>query len=157
MAEDHAFRVTTSSALGKTILVVAGNIDEHADLSQLGNPSGLVEVDMGRVRRINSYGVRSWIEVMRRVPSDVEVVYTHCPPFLVDQMNMVDGLIGDARVASFFVPLACEDCGAERSELVEVTSCSKEWLPQMSCPGCGSPMVLDDIEDKYRFLLEHVG
>ncbi len=140
---------------GRTVLEVAGSIDEHADLSLLGNPTGVVEVDMRGVQRINSYGVRSWIDTIRRVPPDVTLIFTHCPPLVVDQMNMVEGLLGHGRLASFYAPMVCPACEHEELEFVEVSTCvaAGRKLPEARCSECGSIMQLDDLEDKFTYLL----
>jgi len=155
VADPQTFRVNKRDLPGKTVLAVSGTIDEHADLTQLGNPTGLVEVDMRDVKRINSYGVRAWIDVIQRVPDSVTLLFTHCPPLVIDQMNMVDGLLGHGRLASFYAPMVCEACEAERQEFVDVTACAAAGgkLPEVSCSECGQRMVLDDLEDRFTFLL----
>lgn len=137
------------------MLEVAGTIDEHADLTLLGNPTGVVEVNLRGVRRINSFGVRAWIDTIRRVPADVTLIFTHCPPLVIDQMNMVDGLLGHGRLASFYAPMVCVACEHESLEFVDVASCATAdgALPAMHCGECGERMQLDDIEDKYTYLL----
>ena len=53
--------------------------------------------------------------------------------------------------------MACEACGEEQRELIEVTpgASREDWLPLVRCPKCGSSMELDDLVDKYNFLLQH--
>lgn len=155
MAHEVTFRVTQKDLPGRTVLQVAGTIDEHADLTALGNPTGVVEVNLRDVKRINSYGVRAWIDAIRRVPADVSLIFTHCPPMVIDQMNMVEGLLGHGRLASFYAPMVCHSCDAERLEFVDVAVCSAAGgkLPNVMCPECGARMAVDDIEDKFTYLL----
>jgi hypothetical protein len=74
MSEPHgtAFKVDLDHfAQGGKMYVLAGVIDENADLSFFESLSGHARLHMKAVRRINSYGVRSWIEAIRTVPPDV--------------------------------------------------------------------------------------
>jgi len=155
VVDERTFRVNRRELPGRTVLEIAGTIDEHADLTMLGNPSGVVEVDMRGVKRINSYGVRAWIDTIRRVPTDVTLVFTHCPPLVIDQMNMVDGLLGHGRLASFYAPMVCPACEHECLEFVDVATCAtaEGTLPHVRCGECGALMQLDDIEDKFTYLL----
>ena len=90
--DSYTFRIDSSLVDGRTRLMVSGVIDEHADLNTLSSARGDVEVVMKGVRRINSFGVRAWIDAIRRIPGDTRLSFVECPPPVVDQMNMVQGL-----------------------------------------------------------------
>src|SRR5512143_1099977 len=79
---------------------LSGVVDESADLSFFERLTGHVRIHMRNVRRINSYGVRAWIEAVRNLPPDTVVELVECPPSVVDQINMVAGFLGRGRVAS---------------------------------------------------------
>lgn len=148
MAErgDPAFRVLSDSS-GVSLY---GVIDENADLSFFARLHGTTRVNLRGVRRINSYGVRTWIESVRRVPADANVELVECPPALVDQMNMVAGFVGRAKVITFYAPMACERCGHEMEALFDVAEYQRAGLlPVVPCPKCASPMHVDDLEDHY--------
>lgn len=155
----HPFQVTVTRDDGKTRYRVSGTIDEHADLDQLQPlPEDTdIEVDLRDVHRFNSYGVRAWLYAMRRIHAGVQMAFVHCPSLVIDQLNMVDGLMGQARVESFYVPRSCSRCDVRESQLLEVAAChaSGGALPPMACPSCAEPMDLDDIEEKYEFLLRN--
>jgi hypothetical protein len=141
------FRVEQADGL----LKLSGVIDEHADLSFFDRLAGHSRIHLGGVRRINSYGVRSWIEAVRRVPSGATYEFIECPPPVIDQMNMVRGFIGPGTVTSFFAPLSCEDDDTEIDHLFDVSACRAAGgkLPDVPCPKCGRPMGIDDLEDQY--------
>jgi hypothetical protein len=134
---------------------LSGVIDEHADLSFMNGLSGRVVMNLRGIRRINSFGVRTWIESIRKVQSSVSLEFVEVPPSVVDQANMVHGFLGRGRIASFYVPLTCEDCGEHQEKLVVVADAKRAHkLPEVRCPSCGKPMEVDDLEENYLRLLE---
>ena len=130
---------------------LSGVIDEHADLAFMEGLSGHAQLNLKGVRRINSYGVRAWIEAVRRIPADTTVEFVECPPPVVDQMNMVQGFLGRGAVASFYAPMACETCDLEEDHLFQVDGCRAAGgkLPSVPCPKCEGPMEVDDLEEQY--------
>jgi hypothetical protein len=145
------FRVEASDAEGGKTLRLAGVIDENADLRFFSNLHGDVRLSMRGVRRINSYGVRSWIDAIRKIPADCEIELIECPPPVVDQMNMVAGFLGRGKITSFYAAMVCESCSHEMDQLFTVDACKAAGgkLPAVACPSCGSPMGVDDIEEQY--------
>lgn len=158
-AERNSFEVVVTREGGKTRYRVSGTIDEHADLDQLQPRADDtdIEVDLRDVHRFNSYGVRAWLYAMRRIHAGVSMAFVHCPSLVIDQLNMVDGLMGQARVESFYAPRSCSRCDVRETQLLEVAACHAAGgaLPTMACPRCGEAMDLDDIEEKYEFLLRN--
>ncbi len=147
--EPDAFSVRKSNEMAGT-WNLAGVIDEGADLSFLERLSGPTRLNMHGVRRINSYGVRAWIEAVRKVPVDVAFELIECPPSVVDQINMVAGFTGRGRVTSFFAPMICDKCGCEKEELFLTEDYrSRRRLPDVKCPRCAAVMQVDDLEEQY--------
>jgi hypothetical protein len=129
---------------------LAGVIDESADLTFLEQLVGPVRLNMRGIRRINSYGVRAWIEAVRRVPSGVALELVECPPSVIDQINMVAGFAGRGRVVSFLAPMICESCGNEKEQLFLTEDYRRERrLPDVRCPRCAAAMQVDDLEEQY--------
>lgn len=154
---DPTFRCDQGEAEGGgRLLELHGVIDEHADLGFFADLRGRVQVSLRGVRRINSYGVRAWIDAVRRVPAEAQLEFVECPPPVVDQMNMVAGFLGRGKVTSFYAPMACEACGAERDQLFQVAECRAAGgrLPAVPCPRCGKPMEVDDIEEQYLLFVK---
>ncbi len=130
--------------------ILSGIIDENSDLGFLESLSGPTRLHMRDVRRINSYGVRAWIESIRKVPRGVGLEFVECSPAVIDQANMVAGFLGRGQVGSFYAPMICDRCGAERDELFRTEEYQRDGrLPEVSCPRCGSPMQVDDLEEHY--------
>ena len=133
-------------------VVISGIIDENADLAPLA-ALGVrpIEVSMRGVRRINSFGVRSWIDAVRKIPATTQLTFLQCPPPVVDQCNMVAGFLGHGVLASFLAPMICAECDEQIDQLFETAICRANGgkLPTTKCPRCGRPMEVDDLEEQY--------
>lgn len=152
MSERDLFRVGIADGQ----VTLAGVIDERADLSFLSGLAGpKVVLNMRGVRRINSYGVRLWIEQIRKVPLGVAIEVIEVPPPIVDQINMVHGFMGAGRIVSFYVPYICTNC-EEYRELLMTTADGKtrKGLPEVKCTACDSVMEVDDVEEQYLQILK---
>ncbi|HET6614015.1 MAG TPA: hypothetical protein VFG83_18575 [Kofleriaceae bacterium] len=140
----------------RVVVVMAGVIDENADLSPLTSlDTDALELDLKDVQRVNSFGVRAWIAAMSQIPPSVTLELIHCPPAIVDQCNMVAGFLGHGTLKSFYAMMTCSDCDIEKAELFDSKACRLAGgkLSPVACPSCGLPMVLDDIEDYYLTFL----
>jgi hypothetical protein len=146
-----AFRVEAGEGEGGKVLKLSGVIDEHADLRFFNDLHGNVRLSMRGVRRNNSFGVRSWIDAIRKVPADCHLELVECPPPVVDQMNMVAGFLGRSKVTSFYAAMVCDNCTHEMDHLFSVEACREAGgkLPPVKCPTCGALMGVDDIEEQY--------
>jgi hypothetical protein len=143
---------------GRRCLVrLGGVIDENADLSPLTQlRTSTVQVNMSDVRRINSFGVRSWIEALRGIPDSVALEFVECPPPVIDQCNMVHGFLGHGRPMSFYAMMVCDSCEEEIDKLYATEECKALGgkLPETRCPSCGGEMEIDDIEEQYLSFLK---
>ena len=155
-ADTEIFAVERHEAEGVKHLHLNGVIDEFADLSFLAHLQGQVIVHLGGVRRINSFGVRLWIDGVRSVPEDADVVFRDVPVPLVEQMNMVNDFFGRGRVESFLAPMACTSCSETRTVLFQVSDCQGDQPIRLSakCEACSGAMELDDIEEQYLAFLK---
>jgi hypothetical protein len=148
----NRFQVETREQSSKPVLLVSGVIDENADLSSLSRVRAPeVEINLKGVRRINSFGVRAWIDAVRQIPASTRVAFVHCPPPVIDQCNMVSGFLGHGVLESFYAPMTCEECDEQLDQLFE-TARARELggnLPPTPCPRCGREMEVDDLEEQY--------
>jgi len=146
----EAFFVARKSRELPGTWILTGVIDENADLSFLEGLSSPTKLNMKDVKRINSYGVRAWIEAIRKVPAGVPLDFIECSPAVIDQTNMVAGFLGRGKVTSFFAPMVCSQCGLERDALFHTDEYQREGrLPEVSCERCGGALVVDDLEEHY--------
>jgi hypothetical protein len=137
------------------VFELAGEVDEHVDFSPLMSKlSGHVVFDLARLRRINSQGVRAWIDFLNDVPVRT-LVFRRCSPAVITQVNMIANFRGPATIESFLAPYACDACGTEVEHLIEVADQRRRGpsVPAVACPTCGSAMAFDDVADRYLSFL----
>ena len=93
---------------------VSGDITESCNLSEFSLPvSSQIRFDLGKVRTMNSCGVREWISSIIKLK--IKPVYLNCPQPVIMQFNMVKEFLGhNAKVESFQVPAYCENCGEQK-------------------------------------------
>jgi anti-anti-sigma regulatory factor len=145
---------------GFTNVEFNGEIDENTDFSELHRKlSGSVVFHLGQVRRINSCGVREWINFVRDLPNVSELTFSHCSPAIVTQLNMIYNFRGNAKLRSFYAPYICESCNAEEQKLIDVEeqfgSGDIYNVPDYECEKCSEPLEFDDLPDRYlAFLAE---
>jgi DNA-directed RNA polymerase subunit RPC12/RpoP len=145
---------------GFTTVEFLGEIDENAEFAELRRRlRGSVIFHMADVRRINSCGVREWVNFVRDLPGVSDLTFTHCSPAIVTQLNMIYNFRGSGRVRSFFAPYVCESCGHEEEKLLDVQSQfptgSVHSVPDYKCEQCGAQMEFDDLPERYlSFLTE---
>lgn len=152
MSNDRkSFNIETRHLGGKQFLALSGVIDENADLSPMSDIRVAAEVNLKEVRRINSFGVRAWIDAIRKVPHDVALTFVECPPPVIDQCNMVTGFLGHGVLESFYAPMLCEECDETQNQLFVTDTCRRNEgkLPSTPCPRCGRDMEVDDLEEQY--------
>ena len=148
---------TTAQENGKTVLTLAGQIDESfpQDLHAL-KPAGDMVINLDQVKMINSLGIREWIKFMTAI-SAAKIDFINCPKIFIDQVNMVQGFITpNCKITSFYVPYFNEDSNAEKNVLY---SQGKEFGEGfLNVAGSvkgedGSDLDLDVVEQKYfKFL-----
>ncbi len=145
---------------GFTTVEFFGEIDENADFTELRRRlKGAVVFHLGDVRRINSCGVREWVNFVRDVPGVTELTFTHCSPAIVTQLNMIYNFRGQAKVRSFYAPYICENCNNEEEKLLDVQSQFPGGevgsVPEFECENCNDEMEFDDLPERYlSFLTE---
>jgi hypothetical protein len=137
-------------------MIFDGVITESADFRdglaacEERQPS-LVVLDLARVQRLNSAGVREWIVFVRALGERVvELEIVRASPAVVRQLSMVRNTRGRAKVRSIGLPYLCESCDDD-----SVVDCWVDGgdvaLPASPppCPACGAAMVFDDVVDAY--------
>ena len=160
MSGKSTFTMEVVERDGVDHVTLTGVIDENADLALIGTLGGRpARFHMRSVRRINSYGVRSWIDAIRKIPRDTDLTFVQCPPPVIDQCNMVAGFLGHGRLESFFAPMTCPECDEQIDQLFETEACRANGgkLPVTPCPRCSRPMEVDDLEEQYLLFVRDAG
>jgi len=141
---------------------LVGVIDEDNELTELTDKidGGTIVIDLSEVERINSCGVRDWVNWLSTVegkPSDVVLV--ECAPAIVAQINLVNNFTGNGIVKSFYVPYFCPECDQEKVLLCESLDIggAPHEPPTCRCDECDLVMEFDDMADSYFAFLSSAG
>ena len=135
-----------------------GEIDENVDFAELRRQlKGSVVFHLAEIRRINSCGVREWVNFVRDLPNVTDLAFTHCSSAIVTQLNMIYNFRGPAKIRSFYAPYVCENCGNEEDSLLEVETVFEDGkikgVPDFDCPECHQPLEFDDLPERYLSFL----
>ncbi|MET0404438.1 MAG: serine/threonine-protein kinase, partial [Cystobacter sp.] len=134
---------------------VAGVIDENFPLSsKMRDLGGFIVLDLGQVERISSFGVSKWMEFTSKLPPGALSLYlVNTPPVMVDQLNMVEGFVGVARVLSVLAPYLCRACGEDRLRLVDLQAeaavIAEGRAPVHTCPVCAGKLEFADLPSEF--------
>jgi hypothetical protein len=136
-----------------------GEIDENADFSELRQTlRGDVELGLEGITRINSCGVREWVNFVRGLTQVHALSFSRCSPPVVLQLNTIFNFRGRAHVSSFMAPYVCETCHADEYKLLDVAEHfpdRRAHVPAFRCRRCGGVMVFDELPERYlSFLAE---
>jgi ABC-type transporter Mla MlaB component len=134
-----------------TRLRMRGEITEGADLprSHRSNAS-IVILDLEGIQRINSSGVREWIDFVAGLAKQGrEIVLDRCSVAIVHQLNMVSNFTAGAKVRSVFAPYVCDECNSEEAHLMVLEGRGSLSAKPVDCRTCGNPMEFDDLPDAY--------
>src|SRR6266571_3360514 len=153
-AESVALSWRIKERPGATVVEFFGEIDENADFAELRRRlKGAVLFHLAEVRRINSCGVREWVNFVRDLAGvGGELSFVACSPAIVTQLNMIYNFRGPAKIVSFLAPYVCAACDSEEEKLLDVKAHfpgrSRE-PPDFTCPRCSGTMELDDLPERY--------
>lgn len=139
---------------GCVVAVLEGDITEHArfDMRLVGER---VVLDLAGVRRINSEGLRQFLNFLSELVRASAVAAERCSSSFVMQLNMLPELSSRLTVRSVFVPFECPRCLHEQEILIDAPAGEegappqRPTLPRMECKRCGTPMVCAEPEDRY--------
>ncbi|MDQ3364712.1 MAG: hypothetical protein M3680_04715 [Myxococcota bacterium] len=139
---------------------LGGVIDEDNELGELVDkiPTGTAVIDLGEVERINSCGVRDWVNWLSKLETNgTRSVLVECSPSIVAQINLVNNFTGSGVVKSFYVPYFCPECDEEKVLLVEAVDMGPppHEPPTCRCDECDLVMDFDDMPDSYFAFLSN--
>ncbi len=136
-------------------IALVGRIDENADLNALAQeiPGEGATIDLSGLTRINSIGVREWMDfVTSLTPRPLRL--ERCAPVFVDQLNAIANFAGQATLVSVLSTFECETDSETVNLEVQIADARENALPVAPrCPRCGATMVpAQDDALYYRFL-----
>ena len=141
---------------GVVSLKLRGVIDEDNELTGIESQlsAGVTVLDLADIERINSCGVRDWVNWLGRIEKlGARLVFVNCSQAIVAQMNLVHNFSASGIVKSFYAPYFCPRCNKERllrletRDLVHQTPITS--APTCRCDDCDGPMDFDDMEESY--------
>ncbi|MCU1281446.1 MAG: hypothetical protein JWM53_4992, partial [bacterium] len=144
-----------------TYVKLSGVIDEDNELASLSDKigSGTAVIDVSEIERINSCGVRDWVNWLGKVEKNgAKVILVECSPAIVAQINLVNNFTGQGVVKSFYAPYFCPNCDLEKVLLVETRDLAAVIpfkAPSCRCDECDGPMDFDDMEESYFAFLSN--
>lgn len=143
------------SGNGYSFLQLGGVVDEDNNLRSLTArlEAETLILDLSDVDRINSCGVRDWVNWLGDLQSHGKrAVMIRCAPAIVAQANMVTNFLGDALILSFFAPYYCPACDKSEDKLLHVqqfAGMEEARAPEFACENCGEALEFDDFEESY--------
>lgn len=132
MAEKK-LRIATNTVEEVTFVKLSGVIDEDNELDRSTRKltGQTVVLDLAEVQRINSCGVRDWVNWLSELDAaGKRVVLARLSPCIVTQLNLVNNFVGRAYVRSFFAPYYCARCDIESLCLLQVSDFAGQSSPR---------------------------
>jgi anti-anti-sigma regulatory factor len=156
----HKFQSSVQHRGDVSYVKLGGVIDEDNELGELVEkiPMGTAVIDLGEIERINSCGVRDWVNWLSKLEyNGTRSVLVECSPAIVAQINLVNNFTGNGVVKSFYVPYFCPECDEEKVLLVEATDMGPppHEPPTCRCDECDLVMDFDDMPDSYFAFLSN--
>jgi anti-anti-sigma regulatory factor len=145
-------RATVERAEDNSIVTLAGFLDEDNNLKALVEeiPAGPVMIDLAGIARINSVGIRDWVNWLSALEAKgTQPVLVGCSPPIVAQINLVKNFAGNGAVKSFQIPYHCRECDEEKIETVETSQMLTSTPPACLCPRCERAMEVDEMPESY--------
>ena len=145
-----------SDSAGTATFLLSGEIDENSDFSAVvANAAATCVLDIGEISRINSSGVRRWMDCMTAlVQKGAKIVLDRCSVPMVQQLNMIRRFHGGGEVRSLFAPYLCAKCNDVHTRLLPVNPELHQKLEaSVPCPKCGRRMEFDDLPDSFLAFL----
>ena len=154
-------RATVESEGDTSVVKLVGFLDEENKLKRLVEkiPAGTAMIDLAGVERINSLGIRDWVNWMAALEANgTRPVLVSCSPAIVAQINLVKNFTGHGAVKSFQVPYHCRECDEDRVIVVETSDMSSPDVPPPSvrCKSCERDMDVDEMPESYFAFLGQV-
>ncbi|MCX5713560.1 MAG: hypothetical protein NT033_01855, partial [Candidatus Omnitrophica bacterium] len=136
-----------------------GIIDENAIFGRIfETDKKKIVVNLRGVKRINSCGVREWVNALRSIPQEKRLEFVECSLAMIKQFNMIANFGSHGRIRSFVAPYFCSRCNRQFEKVVVLDEHLDGLLslkaPDFACSVCQDVLKFDDLEDKYfQFIL----
>jgi len=137
------------------LVTLHGDVVETTDFSALAEvleEEPRVEFNLRELRRMSSYGVRSWCEFLDGLKGK-HYAFHHTSTTFTTSVSMVPQVAGTGEIVSFEAPYRCDNCETVDVRLLESASVLQEGeeliAPTLRCNVCGGELVFDDLPFRY--------
>jgi DNA-binding NtrC family response regulator/anti-anti-sigma regulatory factor len=149
---ERSLKVTCLPRRGGYLIRLAGEINEHADLSEpLRGLTGTLVLDLDKITRVTSFGVVQWMRAMEQLGSTY-CVFIKCRTAMITQFNLVRGFAGRGDIVSFYAPYICPACGQDFDLLLDLRHHHEVVLsgepPFARCSACNEVAELNAIPEE---------
>jgi DNA-directed RNA polymerase subunit RPC12/RpoP len=134
---------------GITFVTMHGTLNEAFEGRKFatGIRTKKILVNMRDVRRFASWGMSEWMDFLR-ICGECDVYLIECSTYAVSQLNLVTGLLGHAKLVSFYASYRCGGCSEELESLFLIPR-DRPTIPdipntQHDCPTCGGHARLEE-------------
>ncbi len=134
---------------GVTVLTLRGTLNQAFEGRKLADSSRTkkIVVGMREVRRFASWGMSEWMDFLR-LTADHDVYLVECSTYAVSQINLITGLLGHAKLVSFYASFRCGSCSEEIETLFLIPR-DRETIRELPgshqpCPTCGGRAGLEE-------------
>lgn len=152
----NALQMSVESDGGITRVFLEGEISDEARFEDLGPLQGSVAFDLSGIKRINTHGVREWMNFVGTLSNDLTITYERCSPVFVGQANRTAGFLKHGKIVSFAAPYFCETCGTSIEVMLDAKADfagPPHKAPDRECAACKTALRFDDVEDTYLAFL----
>jgi DNA-directed RNA polymerase subunit RPC12/RpoP len=153
-------KFTKTDAGPVTTVHVSGTLDEKTDLtSMLGKIGSELHFYCQELSRINSIGIRSWLEYFSHLNKAGTKLHFHeCSVAITEQMNAIRNFNSGGQVESVMLPYHCDKCDTDFKVLAmsKDIKANPQGLMETKCKNCGDAhAAFDDMPEEYFLYLEH--
>jgi DNA-directed RNA polymerase subunit RPC12/RpoP len=132
---------------GITFLTMHGTLNEGFEgrKTAMAVRTKKLVVHMAEVRRFASWGMSEWMDFLR-VTADCDVYIVECNAYAVSQLTLVTGLLGHAKLVSFYASYRCTGCNDELQTVFLTPRDAIRDIPgsYRQCPSCGGRARLEE-------------
>lgn len=117
-ARQDSFSFEKEVGAGVTMITMHGTLNETFDAKAVAASirTNKLLISMADIRRFASWGMSEWMEFLRAT-AECDVYLVECSTYSVSQLNLVTGLLGPAKLVSFYASYRCGSCSEEMQTL----------------------------------------
>jgi hypothetical protein len=141
-----------------TLVTLEGQIDETFSLEkELPEPGESLDLNCLKINRINSTGVKKWMQYLQSIMKKSKIKFLAVSPALIEQFNLISNFGANGEVVSIALPYGCTKCGSVFTVVKTVSELTKihGQVGNEKCPHCGDlNSEFDDVPEEYLSFLE---